>query len=349
MDSLTIGGKNHISSKRAAELMGYTQDYIGQLARAGKIDAKRVSGVWYISEDEFSGNDTDQSNNTDIGETNTADRVAGGKTNSGNVKDESETIILEGDKYISSKRAAELMGYTQDYIGQLCRAGKIEARQVGRSWYVPMTRIEGEQEILQTPTREVNNEEEAPFREPTLEHTPVTNKGADILIQSAYTYTNDEKPLIPTPQRVSRPLLHEILAEERDSGVLQTVDRDTYHTEDSLEPTPSRVHGVIPAQETKIKKTESNPVATPSRLSTILRVGTVAAMIVFSSLSFSYAPYKTAYSTRGVVEGDQVEVAIQADVLQAGVGRVGVRSSFLEKGIDFLLKTFGSELEYKAK
>lgn len=42
-----------------------------------------------------------------------------------------------GDKtYISSKVAAKVTGYAKDYIGQLCREGRVEARLVGRNWYV---------------------------------------------------------------------------------------------------------------------------------------------------------------------------------------------------------------------
>jgi hypothetical protein len=42
-----------------------------------------------------------------------------------------------GDKvYISSKRAAAITGYAKDYVGQLCREGHVEAKMVGRSWYV---------------------------------------------------------------------------------------------------------------------------------------------------------------------------------------------------------------------
>lgn len=47
-----------------------------------------------------------------------------------------------GDKvYISSKRAAEITGYAKDYVGQLCREGHVEAKMVGRSWYVLETSI----------------------------------------------------------------------------------------------------------------------------------------------------------------------------------------------------------------
>lgn len=42
-----------------------------------------------------------------------------------------------GDKiYISSKQAAKITGYAKDYVGQLCREGRVEARLVGRNWYV---------------------------------------------------------------------------------------------------------------------------------------------------------------------------------------------------------------------
>ena len=45
-------------------------------------------------------------------------------------------LKLDGKKFISARRAAENFGYTSDYVGQLCRAKKINARLVGRSWYV---------------------------------------------------------------------------------------------------------------------------------------------------------------------------------------------------------------------
>lgn len=47
-----------------------------------------------------------------------------------------DELILDGKTYISSKRAAAVTGYAKDYIGQLCREGRVEARLVGRSWYV---------------------------------------------------------------------------------------------------------------------------------------------------------------------------------------------------------------------
>jgi excisionase family DNA binding protein len=46
------------------------------------------------------------------------------------------SILIEGKEYISSDRAAKLVGYTKDYVGQLARAGKIKSKRIGRSWYI---------------------------------------------------------------------------------------------------------------------------------------------------------------------------------------------------------------------
>ncbi len=51
MDELTIAGKKYISSRRASEITGYAKDYVGQLARAGKIPATRIGRAWYVDED----------------------------------------------------------------------------------------------------------------------------------------------------------------------------------------------------------------------------------------------------------------------------------------------------------
>jgi hypothetical protein len=51
-------------------------------------------------------------------------------------------LTLDGKTYVSSKRAAEMTGYAKDYVGQMCREGRVEARLVGRNWYVLKSGIE---------------------------------------------------------------------------------------------------------------------------------------------------------------------------------------------------------------
>lgn len=53
-----------------------------------------------------------------------------------------DELLIEEKKYVSSKRAAKMTGYAKDYIGQLCREGRVPARLVGRAWYVLETAIQ---------------------------------------------------------------------------------------------------------------------------------------------------------------------------------------------------------------
>lgn len=45
-------------------------------------------------------------------------------------------LELNGTKYVKASSIARELGYTSDYVGQLCRSGKVNAQLVGRSWYV---------------------------------------------------------------------------------------------------------------------------------------------------------------------------------------------------------------------
>lgn len=121
---LNIEGVRYISSKRASELSEYSQDYIGQLARAGSIDARRVSGLWYVSMDSIQAHKKN------------ADSYKPEPPNAKRAAEIDTTVSLDGKSYISSSRAAKITGYTSDYVGQLARSGKILSKQVGARWYV---------------------------------------------------------------------------------------------------------------------------------------------------------------------------------------------------------------------
>lgn len=93
--------------------------------------------------------------------------------------------ITIGDKiYISAKRAAEITGYARDYVGQLCREGHVDAKMVGRSWYVyePSIRAHRFGEVASTESSESLAEDQdeavdaADEQEPAIEppHEPVT-------------------------------------------------------------------------------------------------------------------------------------------------------------------------------
>ncbi|MFT5849671.1 MAG: hypothetical protein ACI9H6_000485 [Patiriisocius sp.] len=46
------------------------------------------------------------------------------------------TITIHGESFVKAADLARDLGYTADYVGQLCRSGKVDAQLVGRSWYV---------------------------------------------------------------------------------------------------------------------------------------------------------------------------------------------------------------------
>lgn len=52
-----------------------------------------------------------------------------------------DTVILDGVTYVKASVAAKSFRYTSDYIGQLCRAKKVDARLVGRTWFVNIDSI----------------------------------------------------------------------------------------------------------------------------------------------------------------------------------------------------------------
>lgn len=47
-----------------------------------------------------------------------------------------EVLELNGVTYVKANSIARELGYTADYVGQLCRSGKVDAQLVGRSWFV---------------------------------------------------------------------------------------------------------------------------------------------------------------------------------------------------------------------
>ncbi|MCX6786461.1 MAG: hypothetical protein NTU85_01400 [Candidatus Kaiserbacteria bacterium] len=80
-----------------------------------------------------------------------------------------DEILIEEKKYVSSKRAAKITGYAKDYIGQLCREGRVPARLVGRSWYVLETAIQDHR--FGEPVAELENPARTTVPKATLQST----------------------------------------------------------------------------------------------------------------------------------------------------------------------------------
>ena len=123
-DSVLIDGQEYVSAKRAAELLDYSADYIGQLARAGKIIAKRVERAWFVHLPSLK-NHKEQ-----------AEAYVPVPPPVDTIEPLDTIVGLDGIEYVSAKRAAEMSHYNADYVSQLAREGKVPAKQVAGRWYV---------------------------------------------------------------------------------------------------------------------------------------------------------------------------------------------------------------------
>jgi len=138
--------------------------------------------------------------------------------------------LVIGDKtYISSKRAAAITGYAKDYIGQLCREGRVEAKLVGRSWYVYEPSIkkhrfkeEGEVQTKETLTPDLI-EEVIPV---SVETSDKSNEQA--VSWESPRYEVEETPVIPQVTKTEepaevyeQPIQEEVVAPEEGPKVLE--------------------------------------------------------------------------------------------------------------------------------
>ncbi len=125
-DSMKPREKQFISLKKAAEISGYSPDYVGYLIRQGKIKGKKIFAniSWQTTPEEVI-KYCKRAKNSDVRNSHLVKR-----------------------KYLLLKEVAEISGYTSDYIGYLIRKGKIKGRKIysGISWVTTEEAIKKYQE-----------------------------------------------------------------------------------------------------------------------------------------------------------------------------------------------------------
>jgi len=187
---LQFDGKPFVPSKIAAETTGYTQDYIGQLARSASILAHRVGGLWYI-------NLEDLLQHKENSEAYVPPPPKGIVSSGGSV------VSFDGKEYISSKRAAQMTGYAQDYVGQLARSGKIGSRQVAGRWYVEKDELRSHKQEKDALLAAVQAQAVGVQSVPAVE---VYNKPLKDLEQPLYTYVTEENVSSGLPRLSQKPI-----------------------------------------------------------------------------------------------------------------------------------------------
>lgn len=106
-----------------------------------------------------------------------------------------DEIIIEEKRYLSSKQAAKVTGYAKDYVGQLCREGRVPARLVGRNWYVLEAAIHDHR--FGSPAVTPMNDMEAPEPSQEFESPKYEAFSADVFPQITHS-RQDGSESIPT-------------------------------------------------------------------------------------------------------------------------------------------------------
>ncbi len=148
---IILQGKRFISSKRASNISGYSSDYIGQLCRAKKIDGKMVGHAWFVDQDSLEAHMASSAAPEAFRDRHQNFNKI--KNQAQQTKSERAADISDAGR-ISSKEAAVKYGYTNDYLGQLCRAGKLDGRMFGNTWFITEASLVAHKERIENAARE---------------------------------------------------------------------------------------------------------------------------------------------------------------------------------------------------
>ena len=134
-----------------------------------------------------------------------------------------ETISVGGKEYVKAGVLARELGYTTDYVGQLCRGGKVEAELVGRSWYVePASLRNHKQSRYRSTVKKSKTEIRKVLVGGETEKTPKPNPAVSARFYRQATaptrYEEDKSDLIPVlKERPDGPVLKRLPVEPADA------------------------------------------------------------------------------------------------------------------------------------
>lgn len=113
-----------------------------------------------------------------------------------------QEIILNGRTYVKATEIAKKLGYTSDYVGQLCRSGKVDAERVGRAWYVDPDTIHAHKKTRYRSNQAKSKAAVAAYQaaqHKEISATPTMSPAA--LHVQVHHYEADTYDLIPTPRK----------------------------------------------------------------------------------------------------------------------------------------------------
>ncbi len=135
-----------------------------------------------------------------------------------------EIIKENGIVYTKASVLAKKFRYTSDYIGQLCRQGKVDCHLVGRSWYVSESSLLGHKDARYKDTKSVRIDEKTILNKDDSNKIQVKPRLSKLTSRQTATlsahknfeqyllpvsskYFSDETELLPQPLRRINPVV----------------------------------------------------------------------------------------------------------------------------------------------
>ncbi len=125
---------------------------------------------------------------------------------------------------ISLSKAAQISGYHQDYLGQLCRLGKLKASKIGRNWYTTASELQALVNIDQalTDVFEEASQEVQPVEEvEQIEVSPVASSNYIISQVQDMPIQIEPVPQVAKSHHTLQTLITRMKLEELKTEVLQ--------------------------------------------------------------------------------------------------------------------------------
>ena len=164
-----------------------------------------------------------------------------------------ETISVGGENYVKASSLARELGYTADYVGQLCRSGAVKAQMVGRSWYVhePSLREHKKSRYRSTAAKSKTELGKALTSAASTSSVSLADQ-PNYLSKHSARYESDESALWPeTPEKESVISVKEQKREETDNAIDDSVEVPEVTKDTHVVPLKRSRERILPQQPTK--------------------------------------------------------------------------------------------------
>jgi len=145
-------------------------------------------------------------------------------------------IVVNGKKYVKAIEIAKHLGYTGDYVGQLCRSGKVSAQKVGHSWYVEPNTLDKHKRSRHRVNKVKSRAALQPYRTTTPPRRVTKALVQKVVVQH---YEADDTDLRPSPQKFTMPVV--------------TSSEKTATTTPSIKATPATIATIKASPSTNTK------------------------------------------------------------------------------------------------